>query len=472
MLRTGRGFGGMSVGTSNRVVAIAGRPNVGKSAIFNRLLGRRVAIVHSESGVTRDRLIRSCEWEGQQFSLVDTGGVSRVEGEIDRDPISAETRKQAEAALAEAAVVIFVVDVQCGVVAMDEEVAQLLRARSATVFVAANKADSPEHDDLALEFERLGFPVFPVSALHRRGFGDLMDSVMASLPQEASQRTAKPLRVAIVGKPNVGKSSYINRLLNSDRVIVSDVPGTTRDSIEIPFVIGSGPTARHYALYDTAGMRRSGKVDTAVERFSLMRAETTIRGADVVVLVLDAITGATRQDKHIASLILKYRRGCVILVNKWDLQSQTQRQFEPALLAELQFMEYCPIVYASAKSGYNVRQSIEAIDHVGSRVHMELSTGALNRAILDAQTRVSAQAQGGKRLKVFYSTQVGTHPIRIRIFVNDPDRAALNYRRYLEKAIRQAFSLEGAPVVLEFQARTRVTPESPRPHGARKKVIE
>lgn len=436
-----------------RTVAIVGRPNVGKSAIFNRLAGKRVAIVHAESGVTRDRLMREVEWEEERFDLIDTGGVCNVDGSSERDTIVDGTRQQVDIALVDASVAIFVTDVESGITPLDLEVANILRLSGCTTFLAANKADSPARDNDVADFEELGFPVFPVSALHNRGFGDLMEQVVAELPQVDNVTVADPLRVAVVGRPNVGKSSYINRLLRNNRVIVSDVPGTTRDSIDVPFVIGRGESARHYVLSDTAGMRRLGKVSSTVERFSLFRAEQSVQNADVVVLVVDATQGPTQQDKKIAAMVVKHGRGCVVLVNKWDLSETTQRQYGPEISYRMPFMGYCPVVFTSAQSGYNIKRSIDAIDHVAAQVKMQLPTGILNRALMTAYERVSPPAIKGRRLKIFYATQVGVNPIRVKLFVNDPKCATMPYQQYLRKSLRRNFGLEGAPVVLQFASR-------------------
>ncbi len=440
-----------------RVVAIVGRPNVGKSATFNRLVGRRVAIVHAESGVTRDRLMREVEWNEELFELVDTGGVCAIDGSASADVIEEGIHRQVDAALGDAAVAIFVVDIQAGVHPLDEEVAKILRSRGCRIFVAANKADGPLHDDGAADFERFGFPVFPVSAIQKRGFDALMKPVLEALPP-AEDRTARdPLRVAIVGRPNVGKSSYVNRLLRSDRVIVSDIPGTTRDSIEIPFAVGHGDQARHYVLVDTAGMRRVGKIDSTVERFSLMRSEVSIKQANVVVLVLDAKQGPTAHDKKIAALIDKHHRGCVVLVNKWDLAEGevTQRQYGPALVKAMPFMGYCPVLFASAKEGYNIRRTVEAIDYVASQVTLTIPTGILNRTLHDAYERVAPPSHKGRRLKLYYATQVAKDPLIIRLFVNHPNIVKPAYRSYLIKSLRSRFGLEGAPVLLQFRARSK-----------------
>ena len=446
----------MAAGKNRRMVVIAGRPNVGKSALFNRIAGKRIAIVHAQSGVTRDRILREVLWEGERFLLCDTGGVNDSVGKSPADAFESGIRQQTEAALVDAAVAVLVVDVQAGLHPMDEAVAALLRASGCRTVVAANKADGDVHDAGAAEFSKLGFPVYPVSALQRRGLDSLMADALTDLPESEDVTASDPLRVVIAGRPNVGKSSYINRLLRSDRVLVSDVAGTTRDSVEIPFTVGSGPQARHYLLVDTAGMRRRGKVDSAVERFSLSKAEQSIRRAGVVVLILDAVQGPTAYDKRIAALIQEHRRGCVIVVNKWDLAQGevTQTQYGPALVRAVPFMGHCPVVFASAQSGYNIRRTIDAIDHVAGQVMGTLPTGILNRALHRAYEQSAPAAAGGRRLKLYYATQVGNDPVAIRIFVNRPDLVKPAYETYLIRRLREEFGLEGAPVVLQFRPRS------------------
>lgn len=440
---------------SSRIAAIVGRPNVGKSAIFNRLVGRRIAIVHEESGVTRDRLVCEAEWGEERFEVVDTGGIGNMDRATVREAISAGVRRQVDVALEDAAVVIFVVDVQTGIAPLDEEVAAILRAGGGRVFIAANKADNQELDAGALEFEKFGFPVFPVSALHNRGFFPLMDQVVVHLPPATEQEGRPPLKIAVVGRPNVGKSSYINRLLRDERVIVSDTPGTTRDSVEVPFAIGSGPQARRYQLIDTAGIRRRRKVRNAVERFSLLRAEKSIERADVAVLVVDAREGITVQDRRIASKVLSCLKGCAILVNKWDMATITQRKFREEFEGVLASIRYVPVVFVSAKTGYDVRKTIDTVDHVASQVRAELPTGVLNRVILQAHEKVQPPLIAGKRLKIYYSAQTGYQPVRVTLFVNDPKRIRPAYRAYLEKVLRSAFGLEGAPIVLQLRSRRK-----------------
>ncbi|MCE9613062.1 MAG: ribosome biogenesis GTPase Der [Lentisphaerae bacterium] len=445
--------------SKQRVIAIVGRPNVGKSAIFNRLASRRIAIVHAQPGVTRDRLVYDAHWGAEKVQLVDTGGVSNVDRATSTDVIEAGVRRQVEAALADAAVALLVVDIEAGLHPLDSAVATWLRKSGCQTLVLANKADTAARDLDATEFDRLGFPVFPVAALHNRGFDAVKEAVIKACPPAspgADANVAEPLRVAIVGRPNVGKSSFINRLLGDERVIVSSVPGTTRDSIDIPFQVGTGPTARRYLLVDTAGMRRSGKIDTVVERFSRMRTEDSLARANVAVLLLDAAVGPTAQDKTIAAMVMKYQRGAVVLVNKWDLAEATQRRYDPALREEMPFLSHCPILYVSAHSGFNIRRSLEVIDAVAAQVQTRLPTGILNRAILDAYERVQAPAISGKRLKLYYVTQVGCDPIRIRLFINVEGGAVPPaYRDYLERSLREKFGLEGAPIVLQFVARRR-----------------
>ena len=439
-----------------RVVAIVGRPNVGKSAIFNRLVGRRVAIVHAQSGVTRDRLMHDADWGGQRFDLVDTGGVCNVDGAVSPDVIERGVRSQVDVALQDACMAILTVDVQAGMHPLDREVAGILRSRGCLALVAANKADNEAADADAVDFGRLGLPVFPVSALHNRGFDALMDEVCRHLPPAPPETSRTALKVAVVGRPNVGKSSYVNRLLRSDRVIVSEVPGTTRDRVDVPFTVGGGPGARHYVLIDTAGMRRVGKIDSSVERFGRFRAEASIRDASVVVLLLDATQGPSAQDKKIAQVIIEEDRACVVAVNKWDLATVTQRQFGPEIRRIMPFLGHCPLVFLSARTGLNVRRSVEAIDHVAAQFRAALPTGLLNRCILEAYERVKPPSVKGRPLKIFYSTQTGAAPIRIRVFVNNPSFVKPAYRSYLVRLIRERFGLEGAPVRLRFVPRRKI----------------
>jgi GTP-binding protein len=442
----------------DRVIAIVGRPNVGKSAIFNRIAGKRIAIVHDESGVTRDRLMREVDWEEEKFSLVDTGGIMTRDAATEKDPIVAGVRAQVDSALDDAAVVIMVVDVQQGVQPMDEEVARIVRKSGVPCLLAVNKCDLDRHEEGVSDFARLGFPTFPVAAQHNRGMGALMEAVLPHLPEAVNATAKRPLRVAIVGRPNAGKSSYINRLLKAERVIVSDIAGTTRDSIDIPFTIGEGEQARHYTLVDTAGMRHKHCIDNAVERFSLFRAEESVKQADVVVLIMDPELGPTVQDKHIAALIQAEQKACVMMINKWDIaveKEMKEKEATETLYKILPFMSYCPLILISAKTGYNIRKSIEVIDAVAAQTQIKLPTGMLNRTLVEATHRVVAPAKAGKRLRVYYAVQVGTAPILIRMFVNDPKLATKQYTDFMTRTLRERFGLEGAPVVILYRARSR-----------------
>lgn len=442
-----------------RVVAIVGRPNVGKSALFNRIARQRIAIVHDQPGVTRDRLMHEVEFENQRFQLVDTGGISLLSASGSKNPIESGTRAQVDAALGDAAVVVLVVDVLHGLHPMDAEVAQMIRQTSIPCICAVNKCDLDRHEEKLHEFNELGFPLFPVSAAHDRGIVPLLDDILFKLPKAAHEPTeTKPLRVAIVGRPNAGKSAYINRLLNNDRVIVSDVPGTTRDSIEVAFTIGHGPQAHHYTLIDTAGMRHVHKIDSSVERFSHFRAEKTVATADICLLVMDATVGPTVQDKHIAALIQKHQKGCLLVINKWDLameQGLTQTQYEPSLRKEMPFINYCPMVFISAKEGYNVRRSIDVIDLVAGNVNTRLPTGILNRTLETAAARVKPPSAFGKSFRFYYAVQTGTAPVALRLFCNDPRIIKKQYTDYLIRSLRENFDLVGAPVLIFYRARTR-----------------
>lgn len=444
-----------------RAVAIVGRPNVGKSALFNRLVGRRLAIVHEESGVTRDRLIAEAHWHEQHFEVIDTGGLSIMDKAARGDVITAGIARQVEVAIADAPVALLAVDAMEGLQAMDQEVATRLRQSDRTVFVAVNKSDNEELDARAAEFAVLGFPVFSVSALHNRGTEALLKAVTGALPEQEDPSAATPLKVAIVGRPNVGKSSFINRLLRDDRVMVSSVPGTTRDSVEIPFMVGSGPQARHYMLIDTAGMRRKGKIKDQVERFSLMRTERSMSKVDIVALIVDATAGPTAHDKNIAAKVLELRKGIVLIVNKWDLAEGkvTQRAYNKGLAEAVPFLGFAPIVYISASTGYNIRQSIEVIDQVAANVNQTVGTGLLNRILRDAFEKTQPPLVGGRRLKMYYATQVGTRPVRIRLFVNGHNLITPAYRQYLLRRLREKIGLDGAPIILQFEGREERKPK-------------
>ncbi len=438
-------------GAPGRVIAIVGRPNVGKSALFNRLVGQRIAIVHEESGVTRDRLVHEVVRDGERFELIDTGGLDTFDRQQPDHEIHAGTRQQVEIAIEDAAAILWVVDLTAGCAPLDEEVGALLRRSGKPVFLAANKADTPRLDDQTTEFEKFHYPIYPVSALHNRGIGELICAALPHLPPGAPPETTEALKVVVAGRPNVGKSSFINKLLGHNRVIVSNVPGTTRDSIVVPFVIGTGPQARRYQLIDTAGIRRSGRLHEAVEKFSLIRAEESIRLADVVVLMLDAEDGPTALDKRIGAMIQEAQKGCLIIVNKWDLVADTVKMttYEKALHDALPYLAV-PMLFISALDGTNLRKSIEAIDRVSAAVQFKMPTGVMNRVLRDAMQKVQPPMIEGRRLKLYYATQVGTKPVRLKLFVNQVRRLTPAYETYLVRALRRTFDLDGAPVVFHL----------------------
>ena len=444
-----------------RLLAIVGRPNVGKSALFNRLVRRRMAIVHSEEGVTRDRLVAPAEWLGQRFRVIDTGGLALMDGAKEgSDAFQAATAAQVHVAIEDAAAVVLVVDLKSGLQPMDVEVARLLRRSGRPVVVAANKADVPELDGRTEDFHVLGYPVTAISAEHGRGIEGLLEMVLPHLPKEepgtAEAEGARPLRVAVAGRPNAGKSSYINRLTRQQRLVVSDVPGTTRDCIEVPFELESADGGvRKYVLVDTAGMRKTGRVRDSVEKFSVFRAKRGIEEADLVVLVVDAEQGPGEREKKIAALIRDAHKACVVLVNKWDLAKDTAVRaaaYEEEMRRELFFLGDIPVVFVSAKSGYHVRRSFEVIDAVASRLDTKLPTGVLNRVVRDAFERSTPPVQKGRQLKFYYAAQTGTRPPRVTLFVNKPELNTPSYQAYIAGRLRGAFELAGVPVVLRYRS--------------------
>jgi GTP-binding protein len=441
------------------VVSLVGRPNTGKSALFNRIAKKRVAIVFDQPGVTRDRVTREVDVLGRKVMLVDTGGIA-FDRRVTNDPLDDETKSQAALAVEDSAVCVIVVDTREGVTPLDAEVIKRVRESGVPCVIAANKCDTGDDDWRAAEFERFGLPVYATSAEHGRGVEALLKDVVARLPPvDDESLAARPLRVAIVGRPNAGKSSYVNRLLNAPRVIVSDIPGTTRDAVEVPFTIGSGPEARRYLLVDTAGMKPHTKMSkTSVDNFSLFRSEAAIQEADVVLLVMDPSIGPTLQDKRIAGKILEANRACVILMNKWDLaqaEGMTETKAVPALRTMMPFLTFAPVVFCSNKSGYNIRRTVDAIDVAAASASMKLPTGLLNRVITAATKKTLSPMIKGKRLKIYYGLQVSTNPQTIRLFVNDPKLVTPAYLSYLEKQIRARFGLEGAPLRIFLKARAR-----------------
>ena len=445
------------------VVSLVGRPNTGKSALFNRLARKRVAIVFDQPGVTRDRVTREISLKDRRVMLVDTGGIA-FDRSLTGDHLDGETREQAALAVEDSAVCCIVVDARDGITPLDAEVIQRVRESGVKCIIAANKCDTSADDWRAAEFERFGLPVFATSAEHSRGIDALVDALVERLPPPGEgDETARALRVAIVGRPNSGKSSYVNRLLNAPRVIVSDIPGTTRDAVEIPFTIGSGPDARRYMLVDTAGMKPHTQMSkTSVDNFSLFRSEQAIEEADVVLLTLDASMGPTMQDKRIAGKILDAKKACAVIMNKWDLASEdgvSEKKAEDAVRQMMPFLNFAPLVFCSNKTGYNIRRTIDAIDRAAASASMKLPTGMLNRTFEVAAKKTLAPMVKGKRLKIFYGLQVSTNPQTIRLFVNDPKLVKDSYLAYLEKALRARFGLEGAPLRIFLKARARASKE-------------
>lgn len=435
------------------VVAIVGRPNVGKSALFNRLIRQRLAIVDDVPGLTRDRLHAPAEWHGRTFRVVDTGGW--ISGSA--AGIAAQVRGQAERAIREADVIVFVVDARAGLLPEDQAIAEIVRRSRAPVVVAANKVDTEGLEPAAHEFYALGFgdPI-PVSALHGRGTGDLLDTVVALLPQpvEAGEGAEAAVAVAVVGRPNVGKSSLVNAILGEPRVVVDAAPGTTRDAVDESFE----RAGRRYVLIDTAGLRRRSRVGEAVEAYSAARARRAIERADVVVLVLDATDSVSDQDQRIARQIADAGRGVVIAVSKWDRVAaapQMDARQKRNLLRALRFVAYAPIVVTSAAAGWGIAPLLDAVDRVAAAHRGRIGTGPLNRVIGEAVAAHEPPADpAGRRVRVYYATQPETRPPTFVLFVNEPRRMPDDYRRYLEGAIRARFDLPGVPVRLVLRRRT------------------
>ncbi len=426
------------------LVAIVGRPNVGKSMLFNKLTGKRLSIVEDTPGVTRDRLYAQAEWRGRTFDLVDTGG---IEPGTD-DQILSFMREQAEIAIASATVIVFVCDIRTGMTAADQDVAGMLQRSKKPVVLAVNKMDSTGHTDPDMyEFYNLGLgDPYPVSAVHGHGTGDLLDACFEFFPPEdLEEETDDVVQVAIIGKPNVGKSSLVNRILGQERVIVSDVAGTTRDAVD-SYLEKEG---QKYLIIDTAGMRKKSKVDDRVEKFSVLRATMAIERSDVCVIMIDAQEGVTEQDTKVAGLAHEAGKACVIVVNKWDViekDGKTMQRMEEDVRRDLSYMTYAPVLFISALTGQRVDRLFTLIDNVVNQAAMRIPTGVLNQVLSDAQARVQPPTDKGKRLKIYYMTQIGVKPPHFVIFCNDAKLFHFSYQRYLENQIRGTFGLTGTPV--------------------------
>ncbi|MCI6433253.1 MAG: ribosome biogenesis GTPase Der [Clostridiales bacterium] len=427
------------------LVAIIGRPNVGKSMLFNKLTGQRTSIVEDTPGVTRDRIYGDCEWCGRTFSLVDTGG---IEPGTDSDMLKF-MRRQAEIGIELADAIIMVTDVRSGVTAADEDVAVMLRKSGKPVALAVNKCDSvgPTNPDV-YEFYSLGIgDLFETSAVHGHGTGDLLDWVLANIPDnDAEEEDDGIIKVAIVGKPNVGKSSLLNRILGEERVIVSNVAGTSRDAIDSYYENETGK----YCFIDTAGMRRKSKVDDVIEKYSNMRSINAIDRSDVCLILVDANDGVTEQDTKIAGLVHEAGKAAIIVVNKWDAvadkETNTMRDMENDVRQGLSYMLYAPVVFLSALTGQRVDKLFQVIQEVYAQNTSRITTGALNSVLADATARVQPPTDKGRRLKIYYMTQASTKPPHFVIFCNDARLFHFSYQRYLENQIREVFGLKGTPV--------------------------
>ena len=472
------------------VVAIVGRPNVGKSALFNCIARKRIAIVHDRPGVTRDRLSAEVEWLGRPFTLVDTGGIGLLKGERGGDDFAREIVTQVQVALDDVDVILLVVSVQEGVVPMDLEVAGMLREAGKPVFVMVNKVDTAVHEQGVDEFAELGFEhIFPVSALHLRGIDIPIGQAVSRLPEQLAKPEEQvdaepPLNIAIVGRPNVGKSSIINALTRSERVIVSEISGTTRDAIDVPFEVVTDGVRQRYNLIDTAGIRKRRRIKDAVEFFSVNRADKAIERCDLAVLVMDAAEGVTEQDKKICDRITEAGCACVIVVNKWDLfqaglekarKRETKKtvaqggrklsrkkqeelmyeEFSKWVKSNLFFIDYAPVIFTSALEGFQLNRLLEAIRYVNSQLQKTTPTSLLNRTLQAALERNPAPSSRGHRFKLFYATQVSSKPPTFLLFVNRKELMSDNYSRYLIGVLRKSFGFEGCHIRLVAKPRPK-----------------
>jgi len=453
---------------SKPVVALVGRPNVGKSTLFNRLAGERLAVVDDVPGTTRDRLVAEADWNGVDFLVVDTGGIDPTQNASGKQPLSIgsadfieQIRYQAEMAIEDADVVLFVTDAAAGVTPADQEVAQILRRYQRNengswmppVLLVVNKADSAARRDLAYAFYELGMgEPYPISAQHGTGTGDLLDEVVALFPRAEEGEEEETVKIAIVGKPNAGKSSLLNRLLGVERAIVSPIPGTTRDAVDTPLVFNDIPVT----LIDTAGIRKRGKIEPGVEKYSVLRSFSAIERADVVLLVIDATSGITAQDTHIAGFILDAWKSAVLVVNKWDAiekDTYTMEEYTQHIRRELNFMDFVPAVFISAKTGQRVDQVMPLALQVQEERLVRISTSQLNQVLEKAEASHPAPSQGGRQLKIYYGTQVRSEPPTFLLYVNDPKLGHFSYIRYLENRLREAYPFIGTPVRIVLKAR-------------------
>ncbi len=431
------------------VVAIVGRPNVGKSTLFNRLVGQRQAIVEDVPGTTRDRIYGETEWTGRSFTVVDTGGIATD----DADDFTAMIEEQAQQAMDEADVIIFMVDARTGVSQADADVAERLRRSTKPVILVANKADNQDQLLGAVEFYEFGLgEPLGLSALHGLGTGDLLDEVVRRLPVETAGEDEAALKVAIIGRPNVGKSSLLNAILGEQRAIVSEIPGTTRDAIDTVIEY----QGQRIVLIDTAGIRRRGRVDRGVEQYSVIRALRAIDRSDVAVLVVDASEMLTGQDVHIAGFVQDAVKGLLLVVNKWDLVPKTEttmNDYQGEIRRELNFMDYVQPLFVSAKTGQRVDRVLDAVLRIKEQREKRIGTGELNQLVAESVRKHSPPGAHGRLLKIFYATQAGVNPPTFIFFVNDPKLSHFSYKRFLENQIRERLGYEGTPIKLVMKAR-------------------
>ncbi len=434
---------------SKPVVAIVGRPNVGKSTLFNYLAGRRISIIEDTPGVTRDRIYAETEWRGKTFTLIDTGGIEAQS----EDHIKQQMVRQAQIAIDTADVIVLMVDLKTGLTAADEDVAVMLRKAAKPVVLAVNKANSvgstpPE----AYEFYNLGIgEIFPVSSVNGLGIGDLLDEIYNNFPEESNDEQEEDyIKVAVIGKPNAGKSSIINKILGEERVIVSDIPGTTRDAIDT-FYEKDG---KHYMFIDTAGIRRKSRIDEEIEKYSIIRSWSAVDRADVCVVMVDAVDGITEQDTKIAGYAHEQGKASIIVINKWDLVSKetgTMEDYRKKVRKDLEFMSYAPVVFISAKTGQRLGRLFELIDYVHDQASFRVSTGVLNDVLNDAIAMVQPPSDKGKRLKIYYMTQTGVKPPSFVLFVNNAELMHYSYERYLKNTLRSNFGFEGTPLLFTIK---------------------
>ena len=432
---------------SKPIIAIVGRPNVGKSMLFNKIIGRRLSIVEDTPGVTRDRIYGESDWQGRKFTLIDTGGIEpRTDNQI-----LAFMRSQAQIAIDNATVIVFLCDIKTGMTASDQEVASMLQRCGKPVVLAVNKVDQGQSPDI-YEFYNLGLgdPI-AVSAVHGHGTGDLLDACVQYFPPEDEEEEEDDaIKVAVIGKPNAGKSSLVNQILGEERVIVSNVAGTTRDAIDSRFTNDKGS----FVFIDTAGMRKKSKIEEDIEKYSVLRATMAIDRADVCLIMIDATEGVTEQDTKVAGMAHEAGKASIIVVNKWDLvekDDKTMARMTEEIRRDLAYMTYTPILFISAKTGQRVDKLFDMIDYVSNQATFRVTTGMLNTVLADAQTRVQPPTDKGRRLKIYYMTQVGVKPPHFVVFCNDRRLFHFSYQRYLENCIRSTFGLEGTPIILSIR---------------------